>query len=150
MSRTLCTMARLVIRIPPDRQRLRLAAGALAMIANMAAPGGIAAASPQPLPGLNPQISAPALGVEGYIVVVGTSWPPLSTVQVKVTNMGKVGSQPETRTTDAHTDPLGDFTLPVRAFCGPDQGGPLNQIAAQSGNPAEDGYYIGPINDYCY
>jgi hypothetical protein len=150
MTGTLFTTARFKITRHIDWQRVRLGACAFAVIANLGVPTGIAAASPQPLPGLNPQISAPALGVGGYIVVVGTSWPPLSTVQVKVTNSGMVGSQPQTRTTDAHTDPLGDFTLPVRAFCGPEQGGPLNQIAAQSGNPAEDGYYIGPINDYCY
>jgi hypothetical protein len=133
-----------------DLQRVRVGGCAVVAIAALAAATGIAAASPQPLPGLNPQISAPALGVGGYIVVVGTSWPPLSTVQVMVTNSGTVGSPAQTRSTDAHTDPLGDFTLPVRAFCGPDQGGPLNQIAAQSGNPAEDGFYIGPIIDYCY
>lgn len=140
------------VRIPRyvARRRVTAAVCTVTVMVFMAAATGIAAASPQPLPGLNPQISAPALGIGGYIVVVGTSWPPLATVQVTVTNNGTVGSLPQTRTTDAHTDPLGDFTVPVRAFCGPEQGGPLNQIAAQSGNPAEDGFSIGPINDYCY
>lgn len=116
---------------------------AAAAVAALGIAAGVAHADPQPIPGLNPQLSAPAQGVGGYLVVFGTGWPPNTAVQVRVAD---VGGSPD-RLSVARSDLLGDFTLPTD--CG-FIGHPGNvAISAQSGNPAVDGSYAAPILDYC-